>query len=220
MRGQAHAGALGGYLKLLGQIFQHQAEIDARSLQRQLAGLGLREQQQRAHDLRQAVDVLERVEHGFAILLGAARRHQCHLQLAADGGDGSAQLMRNVGGELLHLPEGGLQALDHAIEGEDQIVQLIAGVTRGNAQSEVRTGDALRRLRHIAHRSKRAAGHQPAHQPAEEGCAGEDADKKHKGVSAQDHLILRERSPQSHVIRGVPVLVPDHRRANQEQFAR
>jgi hypothetical protein len=79
-------------------------------VQRHLARLGLREQQQRAHDLRQPLHVLQRIENRLAVLLGIVRSEQRYFKLPPDGGYRRAQLMRNIGGELPDLIERVLQA--------------------------------------------------------------------------------------------------------------
>ena len=56
--GKANAGRFGGDLVLLHQVPRDFAQVEARSLQDHLTGFGLREQQQRAHDLRQPVDIV------------------------------------------------------------------------------------------------------------------------------------------------------------------
>jgi len=53
-------------------------------LQNQLTRLGLREQQQGPHNLGEAVDILQGVEHGFAVLFGGLGGEQGHFELAAD----------------------------------------------------------------------------------------------------------------------------------------
>ena len=103
--GEPHARRLGGNLELVHHVPHHGAQVQPGFLERQLAGFGLREQQQRAHDLGQPLDVLQRVEHGVAVLLRGLGGEQRHLQLAADGGDRRAQLVRNVGRELADLLE-------------------------------------------------------------------------------------------------------------------
>src|SRR5580658_9448889 len=50
--GKLDAGALGRYLELLHDVAHHRRQIQPRLLQRELSGLGLRKQQQGAHDLR------------------------------------------------------------------------------------------------------------------------------------------------------------------------
>ena len=85
-----------------------------------------------------------------------------HFELAANGRNRRAQLVRNIGRELPDLVEGILQALDHPVEGFDQIVQLVARAARGNAQAEIRTGDALRGLGDFQHRRQRPRGQEPA----------------------------------------------------------
>src|ERR1035441_7221990 len=152
--GEAHAGGFGGDLELVDQVIDHFAEVEARFLEYDLARLGLGEQQQGAHDLAEAIDIGEGVEHGLAVLIGGLGGEESHLELAADGGDGGAQFVGDVGGELAHLLEAGFQALDHAVEGEDEVIELVGGAARGNAHAEIGAGDALRGLRHGEHRSE------------------------------------------------------------------
>ena len=88
--------------------------------------LRLRQQQQRAHDLREPVDILQRVEHRLAVLFRGLRGEERHFELAADRGDRRAQFVRHVGGELLICWNDDFQALDHAVESEDQVIELVA----------------------------------------------------------------------------------------------
>ena len=154
--------ASAGNLELLHQILQRLAQIQARFLQRQLARFRLREQQQRAHNLREPVDILQRVEHGLAVLLGGLGGEERHFKLAANGRDGRAQFVRNVGGELLDLLERRFQPLDHAVEREDQVIEFIARLPRRNAQAQVRARDALRRSAPRRAPAQRAARNDPA----------------------------------------------------------
>ena len=85
----------------------------------------------RAHDLRQPLDILQRIEHRFAVLLDVLGGEQRHLELAPDGGDGRAQLVRDVGGKLADLIERAFQALDHAVKSFNQVVQFVAGPREG-----------------------------------------------------------------------------------------
>jgi len=135
--------------------------------------------EQGAHDLAEAIDIGEGVEHGLAVLIGGLGGEESHLELAADGGDGSAQFVGDVGGELAHLLEAGFQALDHAVERENQVIQLVAGA----AHAEIGAGDALRRLRHSEHRGERPAGHVISQQRAKNQRAGDHAgDGRHAGA--------------------------------------
>ena len=104
----------------------------------------------------------------LAVLIRGHRGEQSDFELAADGGDGSAQLVRHVGRELAHLLEAGFQALDHSIEGEDQVIEFVAGIARGNTQAQVGAGNALRGLRYGEHRCQRAARHVVPQQRAEQ----------------------------------------------------
>ncbi len=63
-------------------------------LQNHLTGFGLGEQQKRAHDLREALDIGERVDDGVAVLIDGLGGKQRHFELAADHGDGRPELMR------------------------------------------------------------------------------------------------------------------------------
>ena len=59
-------------------------------------------------------------------------REQRHFQLPANHGQGRAQLVRDIGGELPDLLERAVQAHHHVIEGFDQPVQFVASAARRN----------------------------------------------------------------------------------------
>jgi len=124
----------------------------------------LRDRRLLQHDLRQALDILQRVEHRFSILLDVFGGEQRHLELAPDGGDRRAQLVRDVCRKLADLVERAFQPLDHAIERFDQVVQLVTGATRRNSQAQVRAGDPLGGLGNLRYRRQRPPGDEPAQQ--------------------------------------------------------
>ena len=198
--GEADAGGFGGDLELIDEVFDDLAEIEARFLEDELAGFGLREQEQGADDLREPVDILQGVEHGLAVLIGGLGGEEGDFELAADAGDGSAEFVRDVGGELADLLEAGLEALDHAVEGEDEVVELVAGVAGGNAQAEVGAGDALRGLGDGEHGGEGAAGHEVAEQGTENQRAGDDAGED-PGVAVQDLDVVGVGGADGDVVR-------------------
>ena len=89
---------------------------------------------------------------------------QRDFQLAANGGERRAQLVRHVGRKLADLLEGILSRVGHAVEAVDQIIQFVAGAAQRNLQGKIRAGDLLRRLRDLVHRLDRAARQRPAEQ--------------------------------------------------------
>ncbi len=216
--GETDAGGFGGDLELLHQVIDYFTEIEARFLQHDLPALRLREQQQGAHDLGQAVDILQRVEHGLAILVGGLGGEERDFELAADGGDGRAQFVGNVGGELAHLLEAGLQALDHAVEGENQVVEFVAGIASGDAQAEVGAGDALRGLGDGEHGRERAARHEIAQQRAEQESARDHAGED-PGVRVQGLHVIRVGSADRDVIRRAVLLRIDDSAADLDGLA-
>jgi len=65
-----NTGLFGGNLELVDDIAEDFGHVKTRLLENDLSGLSLGEEQQRADDLGKPVNVLESVEHRFAVLFG------------------------------------------------------------------------------------------------------------------------------------------------------
>ncbi len=100
--------------------------------------------------------------------------------------------MRDVGRKLADLIEIDFDALDHLVEGFDQIVEFVAGLARGNSKAEVRSADALGGAGDFENGSERTACKNPAHHAANCNDQGEQAHAE-QGESVQQLLVVRQR---------------------------
>ena len=158
-----------------------------------------------AADLQQvAQEVLEVVDLLLEQLRGAGQRRREVLaglveQLAghADGGQGGAQLVADVGDEVLLQGPELLQAGDlgadggrHPVEGAGQSGQVVLAA-HGDALVEVAGGQALGHRGGLAHRLDHLAGHQRGHR-AHQHHQGQGAEQQHPLDGVQGGLLARE----------------------------
>ena len=125
---------------------------------------------------RHAVQLRRRqIDRPLALLAGGALEQ---LQLAADDGDRRAQLMAGVVDEAALGRVGGLQAIEHPVERQRQLGDVVAAGHR-HAPRQVGVLDASGHAADLAHRRQDLPGDQPRdeqrQQQTADGHAGDDA---------------------------------------------
>ena len=135
--------------------------------------------------------VLDQPAHAGGLLLGAAHRvvergllaeaaDAVELGVAADGGEGRAQLVRGVGDESTEtllgpgaLVERALDVAEHLVQRHRKLTRLGARRSLGHADREVAAGDLRGGLRHLLHRADAEVDDPPPDEPQ----CGEDRDR-------------------------------------------
>jgi hypothetical protein len=151
----------GGGLQREEEFAEEIGEIVDALLELQFAGVGLGEKHERLDDLAEALDIVHGGLDGFAVFLGGAGVEEGDFELTADAGDGGAEFVGGVDGELAHLFEVVFEAVHHLVEAKDQMLEFIAGAGRGDAELEVVCGDEGGGLGDIVHGLEGAAGQIP-----------------------------------------------------------
>ena len=121
------------------------------------------ERQQRGDEpLHALVGVAHDVGHRAQLVAVGVGIVERDVELGAHDGQRRAQLVRRVGHEAPLALEGGLEALEHRVEGVGQLAQLVARPVERDARVERAVGDRARGGGDAADRAQRAAGHHPA----------------------------------------------------------
>ncbi len=126
LQGDGDAFVLSENFALLIEIAHQVVEIDLCFLHRQLAGFAFCQQQEVLDDAPHAVDLLEVGFEGGAEFLRISRPAQCHLCLPAQNGEGGAQFVSGIGGELAGAAHGRVQPCQQSVVALHQRSQLAA----------------------------------------------------------------------------------------------
>ena len=139
---------------------------DRREVDRVVAPRALGADREQEQPVEQQLRAVGRLDHGardLAQLLGArVRVVERDLRLGAHDRQRGAQLVRGVGDEAALRLDGALDAVEHRVEGDGQLVQLVGAAGGPHARVEPVLGDPAQRRRDRADRGQRAPGRQPA----------------------------------------------------------
>jgi hypothetical protein len=137
-------------------------------------------------------DGVEVGERAFDRMCPFAGRGQARLQLLAQAGERGAQVVRHVAGHLLQAFHQGADAVEHAVEGGGQPVEVVVRAAHGNPPAKVAADDRLGRPgdgRHPAMdvaAQRIAAGHAQDDDPSE----GQTEAFQHHAVQHLDAVFL------------------------------
>ena len=143
-------------LRLREEVVGEQVEVD-RARPQEVGPRRPRQHQQLVDVAAHPVELL--LNHRDRLLTLSWRVAE-RLDVAADHGDWSAQLVADVGEEVLLMSERGLEPVQHAVEGSAELGDLVAAANRDPAR-QVRIGDRPCGPRQRVQGGDRASGGEP-----------------------------------------------------------
>ncbi len=175
--------------------FSRQRHRRERSACRRVADLG--QKQHVGDDTRQALQLFGAgFEHGFVFVRRALAR-QRQLGFAHQVGQGRAQFVGKVIGELRQLLHPSVQAIEHHIKALRQLAQLLGQVVDGKAMGEVLSGDFGRHMAELFQR-RQAALHQPPGTHADQQQQHGQGDHRGAQIGTEQRLIVGAVQGQQH----------------------
>ena len=115
---------------------RHLLEIDRRPRRREI-GADATGDQQVLGEPDEPIDFFELLGQDLAIFRGRSLGPQGDLQASLERGEGRAELVRGVGREAAHRPEGALEAAEHLVECVGQPIELVASLDDGDSSREL-----------------------------------------------------------------------------------
>ena len=127
------------------------------------AGLRAGEDQEIVDHAREAVEFLQLAHEKATIVFDGMAFEQSDFGFAAQYGEGSAQLVRDAGGELAHLADGIFQTRQGFVEGLREFVDFVSGAAQGQPLLQFVDIDLARGNRQFLHGAEGPVGHLPTH---------------------------------------------------------
>ena len=116
--------------------------------------------------------------HGLELLGRPGGFGQDDVDGRAHDGERGAQLVRGVGHELPLRGEGGVEPVEHGVEGVGQLLQLVVGAAQVERSPRCRSEARRAASVIVAHRAQHPAGHRPIRAPADATVRSAEADER------------------------------------------
>src|SRR5271166_951669 len=134
-------------------------QVNGNAMELERVGFGFRNVERPVQELCEAIHVLDGRYHRFRLLVFRAGS-QCHLQLGSYRCQGTAKIVSERSGDGVQLMNGALDAVQHAIQGEGQMSDLVLPSRSRNPPAQIGLTDARRGLGNLTNVTQETPGRQ------------------------------------------------------------